>query len=60
MSQLKIDQLITSAQVRGATVHTTRHEDGTTAVVQVIGLPRMTTWPLPVRQAEIELTAAIK
>lgn len=51
--------LITKAQLRGAAVHTTRDEFGEIATVQVIGLPGMTTWPLPVRQAEKALARVV-
>ena len=57
---MTITVLITTAQQRGATIHTTSHADGALAVVQVLALAGMTTWPLPVDQAAVELGAALK
>lgn len=55
-----VTDLITAAQLRGATVHTTTHDDGALATVQVIGLNHMTSWPLPARQAADELGAVLR
>ncbi len=57
---MRITELITTAQLRGATVHTTADSWGEVATVQVLGLHGMTAWPLPVRQAGAELAAALR
>ncbi len=54
-----ITQLITTAILRGATVHTTRDGEAI-STVQVLGLAGMTSWPLPVRAAAAELGKALK
>lgn len=57
---MSITTLITNAILRGAEVHTTSHDDGELATVQVLGLHGMTTWPLPAHQAGAELAEVLR
>lgn len=52
-------RLVLAAECRGATVHLTRHGEAI-STVQVLGLAGFTTFPLPVRQAAVELARAVK
>lgn len=56
---MNLPTMITQARMHGATVYTTSDSSDTLAVVQVIGLPRMTAWPLPASWATRELGAAL-
>lgn len=57
---MPIINLIELARMQGAKVYTTADGYGDIATVQVIGLRKMTTWPLPVGTAVVELGAALK
>lgn len=50
-----LENLITKAQIHGALVHVVLGFGGEIAVVQTLGLRKMTEWPLPANQATARL-----